>query len=61
MTTDTTTAQCKCCHGAGVQTNLGTGITIICPCCGGYGVWAPRLSWPRPFEDYNDDEWDDEM
>ena len=64
MTTGITTTApqpCKCCWGEGVQKNKRTGLAIICPCCGGTGVWAPRLSWPRPFEDYNDDECDDEM
>ena len=28
---------CKCCHGMGTQQNKITGLTILCPCCGGSG------------------------
>ena len=73
MTTDTTPVPCKCCWGEGVQKNLRTGITKICPCCGGTGVWiaTPRIDWyematPTTWSTnaapiYDDDEWDDEM
>ena len=66
MTTDKTTAQCKCCHGAGVQTGLD-GLTVICPCCGGTGVWiaTPRIDWyemATPTKWFIDEDyWYDEM
>jgi len=38
--------QCKCCQGQGIQYSPLKGINVICPCCGGTGLWnPPQVVW----------------
>ena len=39
---------CKCCMGAGVQTNKQTGLRQPCPYCGGTGIekeHKSKITW----------------
>jgi hypothetical protein len=42
---------CKCCDGAGVQ-KRNDGIKIICPACGGTGMYPPPNFIWKPVADY---------
>jgi DnaJ-class molecular chaperone len=39
---------CKACDGAGVQTNIQTGIKVRCPACNGAGNWEAG-KFVRPY------------
>lgn len=44
MSTSSAQPICPGCSGSKIQVNKD-GLKVICPCCGGTGVYPPQVTW----------------